>query len=107
MFTSYWPAHLGRRTLPSADARASQEGIDYSSCPDIYGAELEVLMSHIDEGLRRAIQAAGGSRAALARKIGVSRQAVWRWKKIPVDRLRAVEKATRVPRYRLRPDIFE
>jgi DNA-binding transcriptional regulator YdaS (Cro superfamily) len=62
-------------------------------------------MNRIDEGLRLAVQVAG-SRAALARKIGVSRQAVWRWKKIPVERLKAVEKATRIPRYRLRPDIF-
>jgi DNA-binding transcriptional regulator YdaS (Cro superfamily) len=58
-----------------------------------------------DEGLLLAIQAAG-SRAALARQIGLSRQAVWRWKKIPVYRLKDVEKATRIPRHKLRPDIF-
>jgi DNA-binding transcriptional regulator YdaS (Cro superfamily) len=70
---------------------------------------MEVIMSrrrgYPDEGLLLAIQAAG-SRGALARKIGISRQAVWGWKKIPVDRLKDVERVTRIPRHKLRPDIF-
>ena len=46
---------------------------------------------------------------ALADLLGVDRTTVWRWEKgrIPVDRLSDVEKATKISRRKLRPDIFE
>jgi TorA maturation chaperone TorD len=58
-----------------------------------------------DEGLDRAISAAGGV-AELARKIGISQPSVSNWSKVPAQRVVAVEVATGVPRAALRPDLY-
>lgn len=58
-----------------------------------------------DEGLERAIGAAGGVRS-LARALGVSQPAVSNWKRVPADRVLAVESATGVARAELRPDLY-
>jgi TorA maturation chaperone TorD/DNA-binding transcriptional regulator YdaS (Cro superfamily) len=58
-----------------------------------------------DEGLDRAIGAAGGV-AQLARKIGISQPSVSNWNKVPAQRVVAVEAATGVSRARLRPDLY-
>ncbi len=58
-----------------------------------------------DQGLDRAIEAAGGMRA-LARALGISQPAVSSWKRIPADRVVAVEAATGIPRADLRPDLY-
>ncbi len=55
--------------------------------------------------LQRAILIAGNS-TKLGKKVGVSRQAVEQWKVVPPERVLAVEKATGVSRYDLRPDIY-
>ena len=55
--------------------------------------------------LQRAILIAGNS-TKLGKKLGVSRQAVEQWKVVPPERVLAVEKATGVSRYELRPDIY-
>jgi len=60
-------------------------------------------------GLELAMDKAGGMRA-LARKIGVTYQAIQRWvaeDRVPSDWLIAIEKATSVPREKLRPDLFK
>jgi TorA maturation chaperone TorD len=58
-----------------------------------------------DLALDRAIEAAGGVRA-LARALGISQPAISSWKRVPSDRLVAVEAATGIPRAELRPDLF-
>jgi TorA maturation chaperone TorD len=58
-----------------------------------------------DEGLDRAIDAAGGV-AELARKIGISQPSVSNWSKVPAQRVIAVEAATGVSRNDLRPDLY-
>jgi TorA maturation chaperone TorD len=58
-----------------------------------------------DQGLDRAIEAAGGIRA-LARLLGISQPAISAWKRVPSDRVVAVEAATGVPRQQLRPDLY-
>ena len=56
--------------------------------------------------LREAIERAGGM-SALAQAIGVSRQAIYRWKRrIPAERVVDIEAATGIDRAALRPDIF-
>ena len=49
-----------------------------------------------------------GSIAALARKIGIARQAVSQWNRVPAERAYAVEQATEgvVRCHELRPDVF-
>lgn len=58
--------------------------------------------------IERAVEAAGGSQA-LAEKLGIKRQAVEKWVKqdrVPAERVLAVETATGVERFDLRPDLY-
>ena len=68
-----------------------------------------VLESSPVVALRRAVELAG-SQSALARIVGVSQQAVFKWirrgKQLPPEHVLAVEAATGVSRYDLRPDIY-
>lgn len=61
------------------------------------------------ESLKEAVEKAGGQ-TALATLINVRQSYVWNWlnrnKKTPADQVIKIEKATGVPRYLLRPDIY-
>lgn len=46
-----------------------------------------------------------GAMAAAARGVGVSKQAVAQWLRVPAEYLPAVERATGISRHELRPDI--
>jgi TorA maturation chaperone TorD/DNA-binding transcriptional regulator YdaS (Cro superfamily) len=59
-----------------------------------------------DSGLEQAIKAAGGV-ASLAKAIGIAQPSVSAWSRIPVERVLGVEALTQVPRFVLRPDIYE
>ena len=56
-------------------------------------------------GLDEAIRAAGGI-GALARALGVSQPAVSTWRRVPAERVLAVEALTGVSRAVLRPDLY-
>jgi len=56
-------------------------------------------------GLLRAVDAAG-SYAALAKALNKTRAGVWQWKKVPAERVLAVERVTGVSRHELRPDLY-
>ncbi|MGL4242453.1 MAG: Cro/CI family transcriptional regulator, partial [Beijerinckiaceae bacterium] len=58
-----------------------------------------------EEGLQKAISAAGGV-AALARKLGIAQPSVSNWTRVPADRVASVEAATGIARGDLRPDLF-
>lgn len=53
----------------------------------------------------QAIKAAGGP-SSLAGKLGIERQAVSQWKRIPVGRVLTIEEITGISRSVLRPDIY-
>jgi DNA-binding transcriptional regulator YdaS (Cro superfamily) len=59
---------------------------------------------------RKAIEAAG-SISALARALGITRQAVMQWEKpdrqIPAEHVPQIERHTGIPRWQLRPDLWE
>lgn len=57
-----------------------------------------------DPGMR-LLRSRYGMVAELARALGISRQAVWKWRRVPAELLPRVEFATGIPRYLLRPDI--
>lgn len=58
--------------------------------------------------LAEAIDRAGGSQAALGKLIGVTQQTISNWlkSKTAAEYVLAIERATGVPRHRLRPDIY-
>lgn len=58
-----------------------------------------------DAVLDRAIAAVGGV-SALARLLGVSQPAVSAWRRVPPERVLAVEAASGIPRTALRPDLY-
>ena len=60
-----------------------------------------------DIALQLAIEAAGGV-VALAKLLGMKKQAVSQWRKCPPKRVLSVEAATGgiVTRHRLRPDVY-
>lgn len=53
----------------------------------------------------RAHKAAGAS-VNLARRLKISPQAVHSWRRIPAERVVAVERITGIPREELRPDLY-
>jgi DNA-binding transcriptional regulator YdaS (Cro superfamily) len=59
--------------------------------------------------IQRAIEAAGGL-TAMARRLGVTKQAIvkWRHTRVPAERVLEIEAAAshQVSRYELRPDIY-
>ncbi len=59
----------------------------------------------MEDSLQRALDIAGGP-TALARHLGITKQAVSQWLKVPPERVLAVEDATGVACYELRPDIY-
>jgi DNA-binding transcriptional regulator YdaS (Cro superfamily) len=60
----------------------------------------------IDQGLRRVLKTVG-TRYRLAKMLGLTPPAVHRWKRVPANRIVAVEKATGIDRSKLRPDLYD
>jgi hypothetical protein len=56
--------------------------------------------------IREAAGKVGGV-PKLARKLGVSRQAIYQWTEVPVERAAELERVTGIPRSRFRPDLFK
>lgn len=59
-----------------------------------------------DPGLAAALAAVNDNMSELARRIGVSPQAIQQWERVPLERVPAVEEATGIPRETLRPDHY-
>lgn len=62
-------------------------------------------MAYRDPILQKAIAAANTAQE-LARRLGVTPQALSQWRRIPPLRVLDVERATGIPRHELRPDIY-
>jgi DNA-binding transcriptional regulator YdaS (Cro superfamily) len=56
-------------------------------------------------GVAAAIKAAGSLRI-LGKLLGIDHTAVAQWTRIPADRLIEIERVTKVPREKLRPDLY-
>lgn len=59
-----------------------------------------------DPGLTKVLTATGGY-SGLARLVGVSLQAVMKWRRVPAERIVQVEQATGVSRAEQRPELYE
>jgi len=55
--------------------------------------------------VRRAIRAAGGY-ARLAAGLGISRQTIYLWKRVPEHWIIEIERVSGTPRHELRPDLY-
>ena len=70
------------------------------------------MKKRISKGLRLAIKAASkhhvgmSGKRALARGLGIEEQSINNWKRVPRNRIMAVERLTGVPKEILAPDIF-
>jgi len=58
-----------------------------------------------ETAMQEAVRLAGGA-AALARRLGIKQPSVFGWKRVPAERVLAVEAASGVRRERLRPDLY-
>jgi DNA-binding transcriptional regulator YdaS (Cro superfamily) len=58
-----------------------------------------------NEALARAKAAAGGA-SGLGRALGITKNAVLQWERVPSERVLSVERATGVSRHDLRPDLY-
>jgi DNA-binding transcriptional regulator YdaS (Cro superfamily) len=56
-------------------------------------------------GLQKAIEILGGY-SAMARKLGIDRNAIRRWHSVPDHWIIEIEQLTGVPREELRPDLY-
>lgn len=63
------------------------------------------LAQQCQEACNAAIEKMGGPRKT-AELLGVSREAVYRWKQIPPKRVREIAKATGMAPEELRPDVY-
>jgi DNA-binding transcriptional regulator YdaS (Cro superfamily) len=64
-----------------------------------------MMTPYREEGLRLALEKAGGIRA-LARALGVTSPAILEWRRIPSHRILQAEAVTGIPREKLRPDLY-
>jgi len=48
-----------------------------------------------------------GNLSEIARKLGVRKQAVSGWQRVPAERVQSVSEITGIPVWRLRPDVFK
>jgi hypothetical protein len=64
------------------------------------------FMKHRSEPLLEALIAIGGI-SELARNLGVTRQAVSAWNRVPLKYVKRVSELTNIPHHRLRPDLYE
>lgn len=57
---------------------------------------------------KMCVEAAGGTQKLLAQKLGITEQAVGKWKdkKIPVMRAIQIESAIGISRFVIRPDVY-
>lgn len=68
-----------------------------------------ILISHMtpEQAKLSAVEHAGGA-PTVAKALGISLQAVWKWRLVPAERVVALEGLAggRVTRHQMRPDIF-
>ena len=57
--------------------------------------------------LVKRVIAAAGSGAKLAAQLGIRRQAVYLWYRVPIEHVREVERITGIARHELRPDVYD
>jgi DNA-binding transcriptional regulator YdaS (Cro superfamily) len=57
--------------------------------------------------LREYLNAERGRRISLAASLEINPSAISQWNEVPLNRVNAVSLATGIPKYELRPDVFD
>ena len=99
---------------PTIDYLNARRALKPASGGKVYNREvryaeddgIRVLQRLNDNGLKTAIETVGGVRA-LASLIGLSPHTIYRWRRVPAERIVRIEEVTDVPRDVLRPDLYE
>lgn len=65
-----------------------------------------ILEKQAEDAAKRAKKAAGGNRK-LGDHLGITAIAVWKWRKVPFERVPAISRLTGIPPHELRPDLPE
>jgi hypothetical protein len=103
--------HQASKSTVTDDSRVDNPlGHIDESTPLVYFGPLSKMEDPMNlrdkvEARQAAVQMAGGA-SEVARSLGLSRQAVHCWTKVPPRHVLAVEKLSGVSRHYLRPDIF-
>lgn len=63
-------------------------------------------LAQMDKGLAAAVRVAGNVNR-LARLVGVPHQSIYKWRRIPAERVQIIAKMTGLSRHQLRPDLYE
>ena len=64
---------------------------------------------NLSEITKQAVDAAAkklGGPTALAKDLGITYQALWKWERVPVEHCARIAELSRISRRRLRPDIY-
>ena len=64
-------------------------------------------MAHERDPILLDVFAACGNASQLAKSLGVTRQAVFHWTKVPMRYLKLISEMTGIPRAKLRPDLYD
>lgn len=64
-----------------------------------------LITEGMDDPLQQYLKGERGRLTSLAEALGIFPSAVQQWKKVPAERVVAVEKVTGIPRHELRPDL--
>lgn len=64
-------------------------------------------MKHATEDRMALIRATPGLASRIAAALGISKQAVSQWTRVPAERVRDVETVSGIPAHRLRPDLHK
>lgn len=65
---------------------------------------LETIERYTDPAMRHIAE--HGLWSAVANACGISRQAPFQWRKVPIERVLVVEEVIGLPRHVIRPDIY-
>lgn len=98
--------HFGALRIRGEWFEFSEEMLTITLTPDILQKPSRSRRRLYSVGFLAVLESVNGSRAELAKKMGLSRQAIHEWTDIPAEAVVAVEKATGIPREKLRPDLY-
>lgn len=69
-------------------------------------APIELDLSDITKQAVKMAARKSGGMTALAKDLGITYQALWKWDRVPLEHCARISALSRISRRRLRPDIY-